>query len=444
MKKVACKIKDLVTGKGAEALEVAVISSRNSSVEAKELKENFVTESDSLSYALRVLKNGRMGYAYSMSDDSVSLESMVDGALFATTCKERDVCAILPQGPFTYGPLENECQEEPVSLQEKIDFAVALEKGTRDTDRRIKNVRYATLRESLSTFYIFNSLGVEGEYSRSLYMAFVYAVAEEKEQSETGFGFAFKDTYMSLRGEREKISAEGAGKALRMLGAKRISTGRYPVVIENSAMTELLEVLSPSFNGKNVALKKSMVASSMGKEIFARDITLIDDPLMAGGAGSAPFDGEGIPGKRLTLVNEGVLTSFLTDSYWGKRLATGSSGSLRRGAVTSPPGIGSSNIYILPGIHEADSLVSEVDKGVLLTGFMGIHTADTVSGDFSVGASGIYIEKGELSYPVRTFAVSGNILELMKRVSGVGKDLEMFGSSGSPTVAFEFMDIGGE
>ncbi len=444
MKKVVRKIKDLLAGRGTEAFEIAVISARNSSVESKELKENFMTESDSLSYALRVLKNGRMGYAYSMSDDRISLNSMVEGALFATTCKERDMCAYLPMGPFTYPSLLNECQGDPVSLQEKIDFAVALEKGTRDYDSRIKNVRYATLKESLSTLYIFNSLAVEGEYSRSLYMAFVYAVAEGKEQSETGFGFSFKDTFDGLREEREKISSEGAEKAVRMLGAKRIPTGRYPVVIENSAMTELLEVLSPSFNGKNVALGKSMVASSRGKKIFSRDITILDDPLMAGGAGSAPFDGEGVPGRHVTLVKEGVLKSFLTDSYWGKRLATGSTGSLRRGAVTSPPAIGSSNMYIAPGPHEARSLVSRVDRGVLLTAFMGIHTADTVSGDFSVGASGIYIEKGELSYPVRTFAVSGNILELMKRVSGVGKDLEMFGSSGAPTVSFEFMDIGGE
>jgi PmbA protein len=444
MRKVVNRIKDLLSGKKSDAFEIAAVNTKSSSVQAKDLDMDLVSRSESTAFALRVLRESRLGYAYSTSDAGDALANMVEGAIFSASSKGADEFAILPEGPHSYPSFENPPREQEIPLGSMVDFAIGLEKDTKALDKRITRVRYSTLTESLSNFTIYGSRGIEGEFSRSTYVAFVYAIAEEGDQSETGFGFDYGDSFDTLLARRGKVPGEASHRAIRMLGSRRIQTGRYPVLIENSAMIDLLGVLTPSFNGKNVALKKSMLSESRGKEVFSPLLSIIDNPLMEKGAASAPFDGEGVPSRRLHLIREGRCEAFMTDSYWGKRLGTGSTGSLRRGSVQNPPEIGNSNIFISPGKEPPDGLMGKIDKGILLTNFLGIHTADTISGDFSVGASGIYIENGEMAFPVRTFAVSGNIVELMGRVTGVGSDLEMLGSTGAPTVAFEYMDVGGE
>ncbi len=444
MKRLIDKIERMISKKDVDDFEVSAIESQRTTIESKDGKEDFIAESDSRSFALRLLKGNRLGYAYSMSDDDASLKAMVEGADFAASNQDEDEHVLLPEGPRKFPAVQFSPRESHVDLRRKVDFAVDLEMLTRGKDGRITNVRYATLRESSFTFYLKSSRGVEGEYEKSLYLAYVYAVAEEGGQSETGFAIDFAETFEGIESLKEKVAEDAATRGLRMLGAQRIKTGRYPVVIENGAMTELLGVLVPSFNGRNVALGKSMLAGLQGRKVFSEQITILDDPLMPGGMGSCPFDGEGVESRRVDIVTEGTCREYLTDSYWGRKLGTGTTASLRRDNIKNGPDIGISNLYIEPGIARPEDIYGELGSGVLLTGFMGIHTADPVSGDFSVGASGISFDKGEMRYPVRTFAVSGTIVELLGRVVARGSDLEMFGSTGSPSIAFEFIDVGGE
>jgi PmbA protein len=444
MKRFIDKIEHMIAKKDVDDFEISAIESQRATIESKDKKADFISESDSRAFAVRLLKGNRLGYAYSMSDDDASLVAMVDGAVFAASYQDEDENVLLPEGPQVYPRVETSFCERPADLGRKIDFAVDLEMLTRSKDRRIRNVRYATLKESSFTFYLKSSRGILGEYGKSLYLAYVYAVAEEEGQSETGFSIEFAGTFEEIESLKDKVAEDAASRGLRMLGARRIKTGRYPVIIENGAMTELLGVLVPSFNGRNVALGKSMLAGQRGKKVFAEEISILDDPLIPGGTGTCPFDGEGVKSRKVEIIMEGTCREYLTDSYWGSKLGTGTTASLRRDNFKAGPDIGISNLYIEPGKADLGKIYGELGRGVLLTGFMGIHTADPVSGDFSVGASGIYFDGGETQYPVRTFAVSGNIVELLARVVARGRDLEMFGSTGSPSLAFEFIDVGGE
>lgn len=444
MKKVFGRVERLIAKKGVEDFEISALKSSRATVESRDGKADFISDSESSSFAVRLLKGKRLGYAYSMSDDDASLSAMVDGAVFAASYQDEDESALLPEGPHEYPDVAVSIATKPADLDSKVDFAVDLEMLTRKKDERIRNVRYATLRETFSTFHIKSSRGIQGEYEKSLYLAYVYAVAEEKGQSETGFGLGFAGTFEEMENLKESVAGDAARKGLRMLGARRIKTGKYPVIVENGAMTELLGVLVPSVNGRNVALGKSMLAGSRGRKVFSREINIVDDPLMEKGAGTCPFDGEGVRSRRVDIVTEGVCKEYLVDSYWGGKLGTVTTASLRRENFKTGPEIGISNLYIEPGVANLEDIFRELNRGILLTGFMGIHTADPVSGDFSVGASGIFFDGGKKQYPVRTFAVSANIVGLMARAQTTGNDLEMFGNIGSPSIAFEFIDVGGE
>jgi PmbA protein len=267
-------------------------------------------------------------------------------------------------------------------------------------------------------------------------------VAEENGEGQTGYGFGVA---RSLRGlSAAAIAGEGATRALRMLGAVRPKTGEYKVILENGAAAELLDVLIPSFLSSQVAKGKSMFAGKVGGKVASGAVTIEDDPLDPGGSGAEPFDAEGTPTRRRELIAKGELRGFLADAFWGRKIGTGSTGACRRPGPKQPPTVGISNLAIAPGKHSPSALFESAGNGILLTEFLGIHTADPVSGDFSVGASGIRIAGGALAEPLHGFAVSGNILGLLEKVEAAGSDFRWFGNVGAPSLMVSAISVGGE
>jgi len=438
------RIERLLAGGGLDAYELYFAGERSSHVESRDGSADYVREYSSRGWALRVFRDSRMGFSYTLSDDEESVKRMVEGAFFGARYGEEDPHHGIPDRPECFPEIELALEDDPPSADEKVKFAVELEKLTRSVDSRVRRVRYSTIRESLREVSLHNSGGLNASYKSSLYVAFVYAVAEDGDQSETGFGMASARRFSELMEKMEKVASDAALRAVRMLGARRIKTGKYPVVIENHAVVDIIDVLLPSFSAKQVVLGRSALSGKLGDKIFSSLLTIRDDPLTVSGTASRPFDDEGVPSRKIELVREGVVTSYLADTLFGRKLGSGSTGSARRRGVKTPPEVAPSNVILVPGETSVNDMLREMGRGVLLTGFLGMHTADPISGDFSVGAQGLYFEGGELKYPVRTFAVSGNIFELMKRIVHVGNDFEMFGSIGVPSMAFEYMDIGGE
>jgi PmbA protein len=267
-------------------------------------------------------------------------------------------------------------------------------------------------------------------------------VAEEGAEGQTGYGFGFARSLREL--SPGEIAGEAAERALRMLGAVRPASGEYRAVLENGAAAELLEVLVPSLLASQVAKGKSMFAGKVGERVAAGCVAISDDPLDPLGSGAEPFDGEGTASRRRELVSEGTLRGFLADAFWGRKLGTGTTGACRRPGPKQPPTVGVSNLRIAPGDVPLAGLCEAAGDGILLTEFLGIHTADPVSGDFSVGASGIRIAGGRPAGPLHGFAVSGNVLGMLRAVEAVGSDFRWFGNVGAPSLLVRGIAVGGD
>ena len=402
-----------------------------------------ISFSDSLSLGVRVFRNGRMGFSYGFREDGEEIARMVDAAVFCADSSDPDPAYGLPDaGAGLSGTNLFDPAWESVDDREKAEFASFLESATLAFDPRMKRVRSASLKETVEEIRFWNSSGRSGLCRASRYFASVDSVAEQGDESQTGYGFGFARRFADLRARA--IAEEAGRRAVRMLGARRLPTGRRPAILENGAAAELIEVMIPSFLASQVAKGKSMLAGKTGKAVASENVRIADDPLDPAGSGAASFDGEGTPSRLNVLVAGGVLKGFLSDSFWGRKLGTGSTGSCRRPGSKTPPTPGISNLLVSPGDMTPEDMRRRLGAGILLTEFLGIHTADPVSGDFSVGAAGIRFEGGEEREPVRGFAVSGNVLSLLSQVAEAGSDFRWFGNVGSPSLAIPEISVGGE
>ncbi|GAB4234047.1 MAG: TldD/PmbA family protein [Deltaproteobacteria bacterium] len=432
-----------VARRGGGDAELCVIRTRTRRYEAREGRLDGIAFADAESFGLRVFRGGRMGFSYGFHRDPDAVERMVEEALFCADASDPDPAYGLPDpaGAPVDLPLYDP-SVETVSDREKGEFVRSLESMALSPDPRMKRVRTAALHETVSAVSLSSSQGLSVLRRESRCAAHVETVAEERGEGQTGYGFGFARAVSGL--DAAAIAAEGANRALRMLGAVRPASGRFRAVLENGAAAELLEVLVPSFLSSQVAKGKSMLAGKIGKKVASGAVTVEDDPLDSAGSGAEPFDGEGTPTARRRLIEGGELRGFLADAYWGRKIGTGSTGACRRPGAKQPPTVGISNVRIAPGGRTLEDLCRAAGNGILLTEFLGIHTADPVSGDFSVGASGIRIDGGAPAAPLRGFAVSGNILGLLESVEAVGSDFRWFGNVGAPSLLIGGISVGGD
>ncbi|HEY5513827.1 MAG TPA: metallopeptidase TldD-related protein, partial [Geomonas sp.] len=325
--------------------------------------------------------------------------------------------------------------------QEKIARVLDLERLVLSRDHRLKRVRKCSYGESLSSLLIRNSHGLNAGYHGSYVSCSVSAVAEADGDAEIGWDFDFSHRFSGI--DLDRIADGASRKATSLLGARPIPTMRSQVVLDNRVATQLLEILAPSFLAENVQKGKSLLGGRMGERLFSGLVTVRDNGLLPGGMGSAPCDGEGVSQQDTRLVAGGVLEGFLFDSYWGKRVGSASTGNAVRNGVKGPPRMGVHNLFIEPGETSAEALLAGVEKGVLITEVMGMHTANPISGDFSVGAAGFYLEGGAIVHPVKGIAIAGNLLDLFGGVDMVASDLRFFGSVGSPALRIGELDVSG-
>jgi PmbA protein len=270
----------------------------------------------------------------------------------------------------------------------------------------------------------------------------VSALAVEGNDSQIGWDFGFSNYFAGV--DVATIALSAAAKATGLLGARKIPTMRCPAVIDNRVAGEILEVLSQAFLAENVQKGKSLLAGRVGKDIFSASIRIRDDGTLPGGMGTAPFDGEGVGQRNTLLVEEGRLMGFLYDTYCADKGGTESTGNGVRGSSKNPPRTGVTNFFIENGTVPFTGLLQGIDRGILITEVMGMHTANPISGDFSVGAAGFLIEQGSTTVPVKGIAIAGNILEIFRNIEMAGNDLRFFGAVGSPSLKISALDISGE
>ena len=428
---------------GADEWEIASIESRLLSVEAKDGGVEAFEVASSLGIAVRVRVGDRPGFSYSAECSDNALSLMVDSAMAGARAADAD-----PQSAFADpgGILPDlnlwDSAFENIGKDQKIARAFAIEEEARKYDRRIARVRSAVYGEGSRLIRIINSHGLNREARANGCSASLMAVAEENGESQMGWDHAYSGTWDEL--DVRAIARSAAADAVDMLGAKTIPTVKAPVILRHSTAAELLAVLGNSFLGESVAKGKSMLIGKLGKKIFSELITIYDDGLMKNGAASFPFDGEGVPRHTTRLACNGAIEHFLYDLPWGRRAGKESTGNAIRGGYISPPMLGLTNLYIPAGDRTLEEIIKETGKGLLVKELMGVHTANPISGDFSLGVSGTWIEGGGPAYPVQGVTVAGNIIELFGCVDAVAADLKFVDRVGSPSLRIDCLSIGGQ
>ena len=446
--------------KPIDGYEVYLLQSSHFDAESKEGKIESLQTSQYSGMAFRISHHQRMGFSYATFSDpsrsagqnfSREIDRVNEDAVRSAEATSADPC-------FDFAPsLEASPAPLPIfdetlgriSEKAKIEKAKSLEASAKSVDlEKIKKVRKASYGEVLSRTTLVNSNGFQFSYDHSLTSVSVTAVAEEAGDSEVGWDFDFSHFFNQL--DVESVGRSAGTKALERLGGKRISSGVYPVLIRNNVASEFLSLVAHSFLTDQVQKGKSPLKGKRGERFFSPLLTIVDDGLYSKGISTAPVDGEGVPSQRTPLVGQGVVTGYLYDRYWANRenqssagSRVGSTGNSRRHGIKSPPGIGISNFFIEPGDLDLPKLMENLSRGIVVEEVMGLHTVDPISGDFSLGCAGEWVEKGERVHPVKSIAIAGNLFELFRKVIGVGADLRFFGGVGSPSFLVKDLLISG-
>ena len=391
---------------------------------------------------LRVFIAGRTGFAFCTELTPGVLRELTREAIANAGQASADLNNLLPQKAPVYPSLDLYDPEiRQVPVEEKIELARRMEKIARAYDARIKIIESSAYQDEESETLIVNSSGVAAAY-RSAYCGLSLAVvAQDAQDNQTGFALDYRLRYKDLN--TQKVGEEASQRALRLLGAKPISTRKVAVVLEPYVAIGFLGLLGASLSAEAVQKKRSLLAAKINQKVAAPEVTIIDDGTLPEGIGSYPFDGEGVPSQRTILIQNGVLQGFLHNTYTAAKAGVASTGNGMRPSFKSTPEVGTTNFFMPGGHLSPDELVKNISGGLLVTEVIGMHTANPISGDFSVGATGILIEHGRLTQPVRGITIAGNILEFFNLIDGTGNDLTFLGSRGAPTIRVREMAVSG-
>ena len=448
----------ILRSKSLDGYEIYLDESSHFEVESKEGKVDTLEASQAWGMALRILDRGRIGFSYTTSlSEGISkslkegVERTIEDAISSADVTTPDPCfdfAPSLKDPLPTPPIFDKSLRK-VSEKWKIEKARLLEEAARSINpERIKKVRKASYQDAVSRTTLINSNGLSSSYEMTLTSVSVMAVAEESGESEVGWDFDFSHFIEDL--DVEKVGKAAGQKALERLGGRRMSSGTYPVILENQVASEFLSILAHSFLSEQVQKGKSALRGRKGERFFSPLLSIVDDGLLPKGASTLPIDGEGTPTQRTPLVVKGEISGYLYDRFWAKRenalskeISVRSTGNSRRHSIKSPPGLGTSNYFIEPGESSIPLLIRGLVRGLVVEEVMGLHTVDPISGDFSLGCSGTWVEKGEKAYPVKSIAIAGNLFQLFKKLVGVGNDLRFFGKIGSPSLLIGSLEISG-
>jgi PmbA protein len=447
---------------GATDAEAVAYEGDEFSVHVRMGEVDELTESGSRAMGLRVFfeaEGGQRTASTSTSDLSKNgIARLVSGAVELAKVTGVDPFAGLPDsGAFGSLAVDNLAlyfdDIASVPPEERIAIAKRCEAATFALDTRIQNSRGAGFDLSTAHRVMVNSRGFAGEYRRSYCGFSASPIAQDASGMQTGYWYSSARTPRLLE-DPEEIGRIAAQRALRKLGARRVPTCQCTVVFPPEVSRGLMANLLHAADGDAIYRNASMFAGKLGEQVAGENITIVDDGTMvfdhvlpngsslrAGGFGTSPFDGDGLPTRRTVVVERGVLKELLLNTYTARKLNMKSNGKASRG-LAGAPGIGGGNYFLEPGELTQEQIVGEVKRGLFVLGTMGFGV-NLVTGDYSQGATGLWIEDGELTHAVEEITIAGNLKEMFRNVSAIGNDLEFRGSGAVPTVRVEGMTVAG-
>lgn len=446
LKEVATDIVGRAMKGGATAAECVVREGDEFSTLVRLGQVETLKESGSRAIGVRVFFGQRAASTYSSDFSRAGLDRMLSSALELAKITSEDPFGGIPPAE-QLGQIAGDLDlyhEDVYSLPgpERIDYARRTEKAALDFDARIKNSEGGSFDAATGHKVLANSHGFVGEYSRSYCSVAAVPIAQTEDGGmQRDYWFSVARMLKKLDAP-EKVGRIAAERTIRRLGARRVKTARVPVVFDPMVSTSILEHIFEGINGDSVYRGASFLAGKLGEKIAGDNLTVIDDGTIPGGFGTSPFDGEGIPTRRTVVIENGVLKSYLLNTYTAKKLGLQTTANASRG-LAGTPGIGPGNYFLQPGQKSAKELIANIKEGLYVTEFLG-QGVNLVTGDYSRGASGLWISNGELGYPVEEITVAGNLKDLFFNISEIASDLEFRGSVAAPTIRVDGLTVGGE
>lgn len=433
----------LAMATGAEAAEVYFMKRDNLTIEVRSGKLETMQQSCDQGLGLRVVKAGSIGYAFTSDLSPTALKDTAEAAVESAQYSSLDSSAQLPPAMrFDPSLVQFDPHLAKTPLEAKIDLALAIERSALSYDKRITKSERAAYEENDYTVLVANSNGVQVDYRNNFCGGYVWVVAEADGDTQTGSSLLYATELAKI--DPVIIGQEAAQEAVRLLGAKPIPTQKLALVLPPQVATDFLHILAAALTAEAVQKGRSLFAHQLGNPIAAPTVTIIDDGSLPGGINTAPTDGEGVPSQRTVLVQDGILQTFLHNFYTAQKEGTVSTGNGVRSSFKTTPEVGPTNMFFAPGTVSEDELIQSVDKGLYVFDLMGTHTANPISGDFSLGVSGVLIEKGKFTRPVRQVVLAGNIRDLLNQVQAVGSNLRFYLGLGAPTLLVEPLTISGK
>ena len=429
---------------GAEEAEVYVSSGTEFTVQVFKGEIESLVSAESRGIGVRTFVDHRVGFSYTSDFKPDGLDRLVDEALENGRYNAAEEANVLP-APEPIEPVDGLAsaalaQTDP---QRKIDFALEMERRAISLDPRVTRISKAIYSDGAGRVEIANSRGLSGSYGRTVAYGVLDTIAEEDSEMQSGFAFTHGRDLDEL--DLSAVVKEAVENAAGLLGAKPVPTASVPVVFHPHTASMILGVLAGSFSADAVIKRRSLLAGKLDQQVGADLLEITDDPRLPQGLASRPFDGEGVPARRNPLIAAGVLRAYLQNTYTAMRMQSRSTGSAVR-SYKSVPEVGVSNLVLTPGSMSRQALLARVDNGLHVEQLSGLNTVNPVSGEFSLGLTGHWIEGGELTKPVKELTIAGNVIALLKKVVAVADDLRfMFagGFIGSPTVLVEELPVGG-
>lgn len=425
---------------GADQCEFFFTRSRGEGLSLRDGVLHDDNSAEKVGFSVRLMKGGVPCFSYGAIPNKESLRRAIDDALLTVSFLEQD-----PYYRFTEGGLEY--PNVPVFSQEsivrslKMDLLATMSEAA-TAQPHIARAERVSYRSNDYEVTIVNSLGLELYYHTAFCSASALVVAEDGNETETGSHYMLEHSFDAL--SPENIAVIAAKKAVRRLHAEVVDGGEFPVIFDPETVIDMISILLPSFLGDCLYKGKSRLQGKEGEIIASPALTLIDDPLLLRGIAVTPFDDEGMPSYRKALIREGKIESFLHNHVSAAHCHTESTGNGYCNSHKSLPSTSASNFYVLPGRCSPEDLCRGITHGLLVHDLMGLHMADSITGDFSLGISGEQIEHGEIGKSFRGVMMAGNIFDLLTDIEEIGSDFEFFGNHGAPSVKIKSMKISGK
>jgi PmbA protein len=444
---------------GATDAEAVVYEGDEFDVRVRLGQVETLKESGSRAVGLRVFiaaeKGARTASTSSSDFSAESIDRLVAGAATLARITSEDPFAGLPE-PEAFGQHDVAAQHlyfDDVNLQEpsaRIEIARSVEAAAMAFDTRIQNSGGGDFDTATSHKIMMNSRGFIGEYRRSYCGFSAQPIAHDTDgRMQRNYWYSSARSVRLLE-DPVAIGQEAARRTLRRLGARRVPTQQAPVVFAPEIARGIIGNIFDAANGDAIYRHATFFAGMLGQQVAGENITVIDDGTLVfdhpsgvktGGYGTSPFDGEGLPTRRTVLVENGILKNYVMNTYTARKLGMASTGNASR-SLASNPGIGAGNFYLEPGTLDPAQIIGDVKSGLYVTEVMGFGV-NLVTGDYSQGAAGLWIENGELAYPVEEITIAGNLKEMYRNISAIGNDLKFRSASASPTIRIEGMTIAG-